>query len=149
MNRFYYGLTCAVFISLSMGVGRLQAQPVPGIGPAGPSPVYSPYLNMLRNNNNSSSPTLNYFALVQPQVQTNQALMNLANGVNQNQQSIGDLSGNAITATGHPTQFLNLGGYFLNSGGSGGGGTLQSAGAVRAVGAGTPPVGAGASAPQR
>jgi hypothetical protein len=142
MMRFWYGSAFAVVVSLSMGMGELHAQPVPGIGPIGPSPAFSPYLNLLRNNGTSS--TLNYFGLVRPQQQTNQAILGL--GYDQMQQrQANDQSGAGLSATGHPTQFLNYGGYFLSNSGLGGSGTgsagPQTGGAMRTGGA-TPPSGA-------
>jgi len=125
MKRFWYGSALAVVFSLSMNVGEVCAQPVPGLGPSGASPAVSPYLNLLRNNANGGSPALNYFTLVRPQVQSNQALLGLTYDQSQNRQAIGDLNGTGMSFTGHPTQFLNYGGYFLNRGTLNGGTSLS------------------------
>jgi hypothetical protein len=138
MKRFWYGSALAVVFSLSMNVGEVCAQPVPGLGPSGASPTVSPYLNLLRNNGNGGSPALNYFTLVRPQVQSNQALLGLTYDQSQNRQAIGDLTG--VSFTGHPTQFLNYGGYFLNRGSNTGGtsmfggSSLNSAGGMGSMG---------------
>ena len=146
MKRFWYWSVFAVVLSLAIGVGELHAQPVPGLGPSGTSPAYSPYLNLLRN---STTGSLNYFSLVRPQIQTNQALMGLTNDLNQRQAE--DQFGGGLQSTGHPTQFLNLGGYFLNNGGGGkgiggggaSGGAMRQSGIMGGQGGATPQGGAG------
>jgi hypothetical protein len=139
-----YWCWCVSAIVLLLHAGGLQAQPVPGIG-ANNSPAFSPYLNQLRNAGNSV--TLNYLGIVQPNLQTNLALQNLNNDVNQNRQAIGNLYGGGLPSTGHVTQFMNYGGYFLNNGiggagaGFGGGGVVGGGGLGRmnpAGGAGAP-----------
>jgi hypothetical protein len=132
MKRFWYGSALAVVFSLSMNVGEVYAQPVPGLGPSGASPSVSPYLNLLRNNGNGGSPALNYFTLVRPQVQSNQALLGLTYDQSQNRQAIGDLTG--MSFTGHPTQFLNYGGYFLNRGSNSGGTSLYGGSSLNSAG---------------
>ncbi len=139
MMRFSYPSVFTVVFSVAMGGGELHAQPVPGIGASGASPAYSPYLNLLRN---STTSNLNYFSLVRPQLQTNQALQNLNNEMTQRQAE--DQAGGGLSGTGHPTQFLNYGGYFLSNNGTGGRGaggtgtgglgTTQSGGSMRAGG---------------
>jgi hypothetical protein len=151
MKRFWYGSACAVVFSLSVGVGELHAQPVPGIGgTSGTSPAVSPYLTLLRNSGNSSA--INYFNIVRPQIANTLAIQGLTNDLSQSRN--GDQLG-GLPSTGHPTQFLNLGGYFLSNGGTGGVGTPQVGGAMRAAGGlgglgGTGgAIGAGAGFPQR
>jgi hypothetical protein len=160
MKRFWYGAACAVIFSLSMGMGEVHAQPTPGIGPVNSPPVFSPYLNLLWS---GGSPALNYYGLVRPQVQTSVALQGLSSDVSQNQQALNQFG--MLPTTGHPTQFLNYGGYFLSNGGTGGGGMSSFAGSAMGspggglrvgagIGAGAPgggvaPVGAGLVAPPR
>jgi hypothetical protein len=64
------------------------------------------------------TPALNYYGLVRPELQFRQSIQGLQGAVSANQQMIGDLQpgGTGLPVTGHATQFLNYGGYFLNSG---------------------------------
>lgn len=82
-------------------------------------PPISPYLNLLRAGN---SPALNYYGLVRPEQQMRQSIGNLQGGLTANQQAVGNLRSElqGVPVTGHPTQFLNLGGYFMNNGGASG-----------------------------
>ena len=103
----------AVVIALMFSAETAHAQPpVPG-GYVRP-PSFSPYLNLARG----GSSTLNYFGLVRPEVQFRNSLLNLAGDVNSNQQAIGNIGAafDQFSFTGHQTQFMNLGGYFMNSG---------------------------------
>ena len=111
------------------GWGAAQPPNPGGVGGAGnvQRPSFSPYLNLLR----SGSPALNYYGLVRPEQQFRQSITTLQGSVAANQQAIGgiqaEVEGGGAPATGHPTQFLNYGGYFLNSGPGavGGGGTTN------------------------
>jgi hypothetical protein len=111
---------------LCTGLGNLaHAQPpLPG-GAYSRPPIYSPYLNLARG----GSATFNYYGLVRPEMQFRQAVQNLAGDIAQNQQAIGNLNaginGSDLPFTGHATQFMNLGGYFMNNGSSLGGGTSR------------------------
>jgi hypothetical protein len=87
-------------------------QPAPGV-PAASRPVFSPYLNLLRRD---SSPAINYYGLVRPQLVTQGALQSLQQQVNSVRQM--EAAGAAATdlpVTGQPVTFLNTGGYFLNN----------------------------------
>lgn len=117
MRNLLLGIT-AVLAMLSLS-DAVQAQPRPGISTYSP-PAVSPYLNLLRP---GTLPAVNYFALVQPQIQTDQDIQGLSAGVNQNRQSLTNMN-SLMSSTGHATQFMNLGGYFLN----GAGGSTGSAG---------------------
>src|SRR4051812_21020503 len=68
----------ALALLLAGGVSPLRAQPGFPLQPGGvgmaPRPAFSPYLNLLRQ---GGTPTLNYFGLVRPQMQANQAIANL------------------------------------------------------------------------
>jgi hypothetical protein len=104
---------CAVVIGLLLSAETANAQPpIPG-GYVRPSP-FSPYLNL----NRGGSAALNYYGLVRPEMQFRQSLLNLAGDVSSNQQAIGNLGAvsDQFSFTGHPTQFMNLGGYFMNNG---------------------------------
>jgi hypothetical protein len=63
-------------------------------------------------------------------LQFRQAIQNLSGDVAMNQQMIGNLGNQimGVSGTGHPTQFMNLGGYFMNSGGGGMGASILGAG---------------------
>ena len=136
MKLSLFVAVCAVGVSLSVGAGNAQAQPpVPGGGYSRP-PAFSPYLNLLRG---GGSPALNYYGIVRPEMQFRQSIQNLSNDINLNQQAIGDLAaGGGLPLTGHSTQFMNLGGYFMNSsGGQIGGAALPAP--TRSAGLGGPP----------
>ena len=108
----------------AIDIPRASAQPQV---PAGPSrPVFSPYLNLL----NGGNPALNYFGIVQPQIQMQQQLGQIQQqvgilGQTTNGQLI-DPSG-LLPATGSVATFNNTYGYFnriyIGSGSSGGGGS--------------------------
>lgn len=102
---------------------RVAAQPGPaafGPGMAAPArPVFSPYLNLARP---GSSPAVNYFGLVRPQLATQNSLQSLQRQVmtEQQQRLAGPSAVNpTLPITGQQTFFLNTGGYFLNNRGGG------------------------------
>ena len=105
------GLVCAcgVLLGLAGGVG---AQP-PGVVPGGPA--FSPYLNLLRNNNPAY---LNYYGLVRPQLEFRNSIQNLQQQSINTQSEISGLIDTTFPATGHRTTFLNTGGYFLSGSGT-------------------------------
>lgn len=106
MTRF--GLFCTVGLILA-SADSARAQP------GAPRPTFSPYLNLTRP---GGTPALNYYGLVRPELQFRQSIQGLQGAVSANQQMIGDLQtgGTGLPVTGHATQFLNYGGYFLNTG---------------------------------
>ena len=123
MKRFWFAAIGTVGIALSVGTSSSNAQPpVPGGIGYSRSPAFSPYLNLLRG---GTSPTLNYFGLVRPQMEARQAIIGLEGDVSMNQQALTNLeaTGGALGSTGHLIRFMNLGGYFMNTSG-----TLQGAG---------------------
>jgi hypothetical protein len=125
-----------------VGAGAATAQPPLPAGPPPQRPPFSPYLNLLRAGN---SPALNYYGLVRPEQQFRQSIGNLQGAVTANQQAINGLQSDttAPMTTGHPTQFLNYGGYFMNTLGgpakAGGAGVNRSVGSQAAGGAGSVP----------
>ena len=139
-----------VIATLSLPAGDLCAQPpLPG-GMSSRPPAFSPYLNLLRS---GGSPALNYFGLVRPEMQFRQAIQTLNSDVAQNRQQIGNLdpTNSALPFTGHTTQFMNLGGYFMNSGGNSASGSRYGSGAMNRSGSGGMGAssGAGATQPRR
>jgi hypothetical protein len=91
---------------------------------------YSPYLNLLR----TGSPygvAGNYYGLVRPQLDAQNAFQNLQRQINQNTGAItasGVDQSTGLPYTGHPAAFLNLSHYY--SRGFTGGGSSPSAGGV-------------------
>jgi hypothetical protein len=79
-----------------------------------PRPPVSPWINLFRGGN----PAINYYGLVRPEQQYNQAINQLQQGVQANQAALyyGDPN---LPTTGHPTRFLNYSHYFLSQGGGG------------------------------
>lgn len=150
MKHTLLGSAIAVIATLSLAAGDLSAQPpVPGGGQFSRPPAFSPYLNLLRS---GGSPALNYFGLVRPEMQFRQAIQTLNADVSQNRQLIGNMdpTGSGLPFTGHPTQFMNLGGYFMNSGSNAASGSRYGSGpANRSGGAGGAMSGGGASPPRR
>jgi hypothetical protein len=158
MTRYWFVAIAAVLTTLAISGGAVNAQPPRpgGYGPPPPPggayysrpPAFSPYLNLLRG---GGSATLNYYGLVRPEMQFRQSLQNLSGDVAMNQQMVDSLGMQMMgqSATGHSTQFMNLGGYFMNSGGGmgasilGGGNPRTSGGQMNL----TSPIGQGGSGP--
>lgn len=131
------------------GAGVAGAQPpVPGgaagYGGAASPPAFSPYLNIVGG---FGSPAFNYYGIVRPQIAARQSILGLQNSVANNRQAIANIeSGIAggefgLSPTGHPSAFLNTGGYFLSNGGGqaggmggGGGGRPGNTGAFASAG---------------
>jgi hypothetical protein len=95
---------------------QFPAGPGGPIGPPAPTsrPAFSPYLNLTRN---GTSPAINYFGLVRPQMaaqQSFQSLQQQIGGIRQAEvQALGAVNPE-LPLTGQPVYFLNTGGYFLN-----------------------------------
>jgi hypothetical protein len=130
-----------------------------------PPPAVSPYLNLVRR---GTSPAINYYGIVRPELEFRNNIGILRNQVQENRQSISDLRSdlttvNELPATGHAVYFLNGGHpYFGQAGQSGAVGRSGSAGAIRRPTtpaapaspaanppvASVPPVGGGTGAPR-
>jgi hypothetical protein len=89
--------------------------------PVGPRPLtgvntppVSPYLNLLRP---GTSPAINYYGLVRPEVNFMNSVQALQAQLGYAQQAAGANQFGEPGATGHPAFFLNHGSYFLNTGG--------------------------------
>jgi hypothetical protein len=77
-------------------------------------PTFSPYLNLARS---GSSPTLNYYGLVRPEINNRQNIQAIQSVAASNQRSIGDLvNGGEFPTTGVSSQFMNHYSYFQNQG---------------------------------
>jgi hypothetical protein len=105
----------AIAICFVFGAQVEEAKAQPSLGEN--RPAFSPYLNLLRP---GGSTTLNYFGLVNPQLD----FMNAAGSLQQQittQQSLSQ--GASSLQTGHAAVFMNLGGYFqtIRAGGGAGG----------------------------
>ena len=87
-------------------------------------PTVSPYVNLLRQGN---SPTLNYYGLVRPEVNSRQEAQALQSATSANQRTIGDLlnGGGALPSTGTASGFLTHRSYFMTQGGGSGGGARR------------------------
>lgn len=114
----------------------------PPAAPAGPAlqPPFSPYLNLARRN---SSPAINYFGIVRPQMRLSNQLQTLQTQVNQ--PSPFDAAGQTEQqlVTGNPFGFQNYRAYFQNQYTAGGfavgvGGRGPAPGAASPAGAGGP-----------
>jgi hypothetical protein len=120
MKRFVVACTLAIGLGVLASAGQAQAQyGLPGM-PQNPyvRPPISPYLNLNRGGN----PAINYFGLVQPQLQTTEQLQMLQMQQTQMAQlGFGGTDPNAaapgITASGHHANFFNYGHYFGPPGG--------------------------------
>jgi len=113
MNRFIW---VAIIVSLVGRASATQAQPPApgrplGLDPATNPPV-SPYLNLVRP---GSSPAINYYGIVRPQVDLQQSLQGLQSQVLGVQQAQDMLRAGDSGTTGHPAYFLNYGGGFLKT----------------------------------
>lgn len=114
MWRFNYSIALAVFLAAPAGQGRAQPQ-APRV-PLQAPPTFSPYLNLARRD---SSPAINYYGIVRPQVATRNNLQSLQQQIAMEGQQLGGAGGGVVNSdlpiTGQPAFFLNTGGYFLNS----------------------------------
>jgi hypothetical protein len=95
---------------MALGLSASAAQAQSPIG--APPPPYSPYLNLLRP---GANPALNYYGLVRPQQDFARTMQSIQGQLLNTQQSIADQASGDL-ATGHPTYFMNYGGYFMNTG---------------------------------
>lgn len=124
IRKIYLGIT-AVLLSQAL----VQAQPQAPQGSPANAPAFSPYLNLLRP---TGSTALNYFGIVQPQLQFQQQF----NQLQQQNQQFGQQLNNIqsydqqlqqqflFPLTGHAATFNNTGHYFNSNpvlGGGGGG----------------------------
>jgi hypothetical protein len=108
-------LVAAALGPLLWTAGEARAQPqVPGYNPF--RPTVSPYINLLRNNNNNSfafNQGINYFGIVRPEFNIQNSLLQLDQQVTANQQAIALGDNTPLQATGHPVNFLNHRRYFM------------------------------------
>jgi hypothetical protein len=124
------------------GQGRLGQYSQPG----GDRAVVPPILNMNRGGN----PAINYFGIVQPQIDASRNLQQLqqqfqqldgTSTLTQGAYTAATAPGTSMLTTGHPVAFMNYAAYFpLLARGAGGGGMMRgNTGALGGVGlAGTP-----------
>jgi hypothetical protein len=118
MNVIRGALPVIVVLLLAGTATRAPAQAIyqrPLTNPYG-NPVFSPYLNLVRGGTNAA---INYYGLVRPEIQTNQALRTLRGDVNANASALSQEQLNALPTTGHQVQFLNTTHYFFNTTGAG------------------------------
>src|SRR5262245_26793062 len=98
------GLGWAIFPTHGYG----QAPPL-GAGVFGPRPAVSPYLNLTRG----GLPAVNYFGLVRPQIETQQALQNLQQQIQLGVNPLVNPGANPqVLTTGHSATFNNLSHYY-------------------------------------
>jgi hypothetical protein len=95
---------CATESSAQPPVGP---RPLTGVN----TPAVSPYLNLLRP---GTSPGINYYGLVRPQIDFQNSVQALQSQFGYAQQAAGLPAGDPGT-TGHPVYFLNYNAYFLNT----------------------------------
>jgi hypothetical protein len=101
-------LPCLAIIVLGLSASVARAQSPVGA----PPPPYSPYLNLLRP---GANPAINYYGLVRPQQDFARSMQSIQGQLLNTQQAIADQASGDLT-TGHPTYFMNYGGYFMNMG---------------------------------
>lgn len=106
------GLTLAASLITLVAAGSAPAQ-FRGNGYS--QPRVSPYINLLRG---GSSPGINYFGLVRPEVENRAAINQVGQLAQQNQQSINGLQNSPTgqLTTGHAFGFQTHYGYFQNLG---------------------------------
>ncbi|HJZ90701.1 MAG TPA: hypothetical protein VKE40_07480 [Gemmataceae bacterium] len=114
-------LSCLAIIAIGPMVTASGARAQSPIG--APPPAYSPYLNLIRP---GANPALNYYGLVRPQQDFARTMQSIQGQLLNTQQAIADQASGDLT-TGHPTYFMNYGGYFMNTGS----GMTAPAGATR------------------
>jgi hypothetical protein len=123
MKRYHLAAVASLSWLALLVAGPAHAQvqsqvqkPWSPITPYSSRPTFSPYLNLLRG----GDPTLNYQGLVRPQQEFRQNIQTLGQQTQLTQQAVTNVQNESdLPVTGHQTQFLNLGGYFLSRGGRG------------------------------
>ena len=119
-------MTRLIWSTLVLGLLVADAAAQPPVGPrpltGAKTPPVSPYLNLLRP---GTSPGINYYGLVRPQVDFLNSVQALQSQFGYAQQAAGLPAGDLGT-TGHPVFFLNYNAYFLNTTGQPAGGGLAS-----------------------
>lgn len=108
MTRAMWALLASALVTATAAAQPpLGPRPLTGVN----TPPVSPYLNLLRP---GTSPAINYYGLVRPE-------MNFLNSVQALQAQLGyaqqaaALQAGEVGTTGHPVYFLNYGSYFLNT----------------------------------
>lgn len=123
MKRYLLAVAMGGFLFLNTSVAWGQFMyPQRNINPT-PAPSISPYLNLVRP---GGIPAFNYLTLVQPELQIRNQQQQFQMQFGQTQQQINTLNTNqkmlALPPTGHQAGFMTHTRYFMNMGGSGGGG---------------------------
>lgn len=116
MGRLSFRVGVALLGVVATAVSGFAQPPAGVAGPpvVGPTvrPPFSPYLNLLRQN---GSPVINYYGLVRPQIQTQNALQSLQSQVNQvNPFIAAATAGDQPLVTGNAFGFQTHRGYFQN-----------------------------------
>src|SRR5438128_1921378 len=110
MDHLLIASLTSLGLLISLGQDQAMAQ--------APRPTVSPYLNLLRPN---TAPGINYYGLVRPQNDVNNALGRLQQQTTAEQQTVSNLeTASTLPATGHAVGFQNYQRYFMNLGGTGG-----------------------------
>src|SRR5262249_30380802 len=107
----------------AQGVGPLRTVPV-----YSPQPAVSPYINLVRR---GSSPGINYYGLVRPEIEFRNAVQSLQQQVTS--QAAAEQALASLPETGHATAFMNYAHYYTS-------GLTPGAGSAPA-GGGRPPGG--------
>ena len=124
MTRFSWLCLCVGVLGLCLGSSNAHGQQVRRYRAA--TPTVSPYLNLLRNNDEGALP--NYYSLVRPQLQQ-QAFIQQQQAINQQQMAfsaqqaaaVGSLTSQIqplVTPTGKASQFMNTSRYYPAVGGN-------------------------------
>ena len=131
-----HGLLCLLAL-----LGLLAPAGPPQANAQGPAqrPAVSPFLNL---NRRGTSPALNYYNLVRPEVEFRNSAQQLQQQITNNQQAISGLqAAQGLRATGQRAQFMTHTRFFMTLGGQGAAARNAVAGPVtRPLGAvGRPP----------
>lgn len=119
-------LAMVLLASVSASAQLPQQGRIGGIGQT-PTPVVSPYINLLRGGN---STLLNYYGLVRPELNFAQSLQGVAAQANANTYAINNFDPNAVPTTGSAVRFMNTGSYFTGLNRAGGTFGQQAQGVV-------------------
>ena len=104
---------CLASIGAVLALGTI-AHAQPQIGSYQPpinNPAFSPYLNL--NNRGGTNAAINYFGIVQPQMQMQNAIQQLQGQVTTTQDALTAGQALAPVTTGHGVQFMNSTPYFM------------------------------------
>src|SRR5215468_382855 len=108
-RRMLLGIGLSLVVTGPAVAQSKYARPLPP-----PTPIVSPYLNLLRT---GGSPAFNYATLVRPQLETQTNIENLQKGLQSQEKALAGVTGAETEfVTGHTVGFMTQSRYFMTFG---------------------------------